>query len=65
MGLKRYLVVKDSGGVPLGSSDINVRMVNGQQALARYTFAPPPAGVSTIDVQAADWPTLTGISVQR
>lgn len=66
VGLRRYAVVSDSGNKALGSGDLEVKAAAyGQPADARYVFAAPPENVTKLDLQFGNWPTLTGVPVER
>ncbi|MFA1541295.1 hypothetical protein [Actinomadura monticuli] len=65
VNLKRYVVVKDSGGKELETDDIFTRMTNNQTTPFFYTFAAPPENVKSIDVQIGSWPTFRNIPVER
>jgi hypothetical protein len=65
INLKRYVVVKDSGGKELQSHDIFTNIANNQPAALSYTFAAPPENVKAVDVQYGSWPTFRNIPVQR
>ncbi|MEU8343084.1 hypothetical protein AB0C74_15420 [Spirillospora sp. NPDC048832] len=65
VNLKRYVVVKDSGGQELESDDIFTHMTNDQPTSHYFTFAAPPENVKSIDVQIGNWPTFRNIPVER
>ncbi|NDU71652.1 hypothetical protein GWI34_03280 [Actinomadura sp. DSM 109109] len=65
VNLKRYVVVKDSGGKELETDDIFTRMTNGQATPFYFTFAAPPDDVKALDVQIGSWPTFRDIPVER
>ncbi|WP_141578135.1 hypothetical protein [Actinomadura sp. WMMA1423] len=65
VNLKRYVVVKDSGGKELETDDIFTRMTNDQATPFYFTFAAPPENVKAIDVQIGSWPTFRDVPVQR
>jgi hypothetical protein len=52
--LKRYVVVRDSAGVGLEAAAATTRTRNNVPVSASYTFAAPPAGLSSIDVYVDD-----------
>lgn len=64
VNLKRYAVVKDSGGRALGSDDL-ARSVNGGTGTASYTFAAPPADVTSMDFAFGDFPPFHDVPVSR
>ncbi|MFB4310690.1 hypothetical protein [Actinomadura sp. GTD37] len=65
VNLKRYVVVKDSGGKELETDDIFTKMTNHQATPFFFTFAAPPENVQAIDVQIGTWPTFRNIPVGR
>lgn len=65
VNLKRYVVVKDSGGKELETDDIFTNMTNDQATPFYFTFAAPPENVKTVDVQIGSWPTFRDIPVER
>ncbi|MFA1545081.1 hypothetical protein [Actinomadura chokoriensis] len=65
VNLKRYVVVKDSGGKELETDDIFVKMTNNQATPFYYTFAAPPENVKSVDLQIGSWPTFRSIPVER
>jgi hypothetical protein len=65
VNLKRYVVVKDSGGKELQTDEIFTHMTNEQTSSAYYTFAAPPQSVKAIDVQLGSWPTFRDVPVER
>ncbi|MFB4300724.1 hypothetical protein [Actinomadura sp. NTSP31] len=65
VNLKRYVVVKDTGGKELQTDDIFTNMTNDQATPFYYTFAAPPENVKSIDVQIGSWPTFRDIPVAR
>jgi hypothetical protein len=65
VGLKRYLVVKDSNNQELGSDEVYTKAVNNSSVIAHYTFAAPPASVSKIDVQLGPFPPLNDVPITR
>ncbi|SNR51402.1 hypothetical protein [Actinomadura mexicana] len=65
VNLKRYVVVKDSGGKELETDDIFTTMTNDQVTPFYFTFAAPPENVKTVDVQIGTWPTFREIPVER
>ncbi|MEU4822743.1 hypothetical protein OG979_10230 [Actinomadura citrea] len=65
VNLKRYVVVKDTGGKELETDDIFTHMTNDQVTPFYFTFAAPPENVKTVDVQIGTWPTFRDIPVER
>jgi hypothetical protein len=66
VGLKRYVVVKDSSNNVLQPDPVfGVRATSGQTATGSWVFAAPPASVTSVDVQVANWPTFNNIPIQR
>ena len=65
VNLKRYVVVKDSGGKELETDDIFTKMTNDQATPFSFTFAAPPENVKSIDVQIGLWPMFRDIPVER
>lgn len=65
VGLKRYLVVQDSSGTPLGSNANTTQAANGAPVTAYYTFPAPPASVTKIDVALGPFPTFADIPIQH
>jgi hypothetical protein len=65
VGLKRYLVVRDSGGGKLETDDIFTKMTNDQATPFSFTFAAPPENVKALDVQIGSWPMFRDIPVER
>ncbi|TDB93304.1 hypothetical protein [Actinomadura sp. 7K534] len=65
VNLKRYVVVKDSGGKELETHDIFTHIANNQTGNFSYTFAAPPENVKAVDVQIGSWPTFRNIPVER
>ncbi|WP_106397252.1 hypothetical protein [Actinocorallia populi] len=63
VGLKRYLVVKDSAGNALGSGNENYNV--GRPNTLNYTFAAPPEDVATVDVQFDDYPPFRNVPISR
>ncbi len=64
VNLKRYAVVKDSDGRVLGSDDL-ARAVNGGTGTASYTFAAPPADVTSMEFAFGDFPPFHDVPVSR
>lgn len=52
--LRRYLVVHDSSGEPLGPKPAVVRTANNSPLSAAFTFAAPPTEVKKIDIYLDD-----------
>ncbi|NKZ03919.1 hypothetical protein [Actinomadura latina] len=65
VNLKRYVVVKDSGGKELETDDIFTKLTNDQPTPFFFTFAAPPESVKSIDVQIGTWPMFRDIPVER
>jgi hypothetical protein len=65
VNLKRYLVVRDSGGQELETDDIFTKMANDQATPFYFTFAAPPESVKSLDVQIGSWPMFRDIPVER
>jgi hypothetical protein len=65
VNLKRYLVVRDSGGQELETDDIFTKMANDQATPFYFTFAAPPESVKSIDVQIGSWPMFRDVPVER
>jgi hypothetical protein len=65
VGLKRYLVVKDSNNETLGSDEVYTEAVNNSSVIAHYTFAAPPANVAKIDVQLGPFPPINDVPISR
>jgi len=63
VGLKRYLVVKDSAGNMLGSGNENYNV--DQPNTLNYTFAAPPEDVASVDVHFDDFPPFRNVPVSR
>lgn len=61
--LKRYVVVSDAAGNSLSPQDL--RAPNGHQVTGDWVFAAPPPDVTSLDVQAGNFPTLTSVPIQR
>ena len=64
VNLKRYAVVQDSGGRELGSDELT-KSVNGGTGTASYTFAAPPADVTSMDFAFGDFPPFHDVPVTR
>jgi hypothetical protein len=66
VGLKRYVVVADADQDHLEPNPVfGVQAVSGQTATGNWVFAAPPASVTSINVQVANWPTFTNVPIQR
>ncbi|WP_165970530.1 hypothetical protein [Actinomadura sp. 6K520] len=65
VNLKRYVVVKDSGGKELETHDIFTHIANNQTGHFAFTFAAPPEDVRAVDVQIGSWPTFRNIPIER
>jgi len=66
VGLKRYVVVQDSGNHDLEPDSVDgIQAVSGQTASGNWVFAAPPASVTSINVQVGNWPTFNNIPIQR
>jgi hypothetical protein len=66
VGLKRYVVVSDSENHDLAPNVVTgIQAVSDQTATGDWTFAAPPASVTSIDVQVGAWPTFSNIPIQR
>ena len=65
VNLKRYLVVKDSGGKELQTDYVTTNIANDQPGQLSFTFAAPPQGVDKIDVQIGNWPTFHNVPIER
>ncbi|MCP2336647.1 hypothetical protein [Actinomadura rupiterrae] len=65
VNLKRYVVVKDSGGHELQTSEIFATLANEQPTQVFFTFAAPPENVKSVNVQLGTWPTFRAIPVER
>jgi hypothetical protein len=66
VGLKRYVVVKDSDFNSLQPSPLfGIKAVSGQTSTGNWVFAAPPASVTSIDVQVSNWPTFQNLPIQR
>lgn len=64
VGLRRYVVVKDSAMQTLGSNDLT-SATNGSSAQLSYTFAAPPEELTDIDVQISDFPPFIDVPILR
>lgn len=62
--LKRYLVVRDSGGDEVGKPSVTEKATNDRPLTATYTFAAPPDGVTSLGVYL-DSRRLFDVTVQR
>lgn len=65
VGLKRYAVVKDSRGIALEGEYVGVSAVSGQTGSVSFTFAAPPADVTSLDVYVGSFPPFRDVPVQR
>lgn len=65
VNLKRYVVVKDSGGKELQTDEIFTNMANDQPTPFYFTFAAPPENVKSADLQIGTWPTFRDVPVER
>jgi hypothetical protein len=65
VGLKRYLVVKDSNNVALGADEVLTEAVNNSSVTAHWTFAAPPANVTRIDVDLGPFQPLNNVPISR
>lgn len=65
VGLKRYLVVRDSNNDSLGSDEVDTEAVNNSSVIAHYTFAAPPASVTKIDVDLGPFPPFNNVPISR
>ncbi|MEV3922920.1 hypothetical protein [Actinomadura coerulea] len=65
VNLKRYVVVKDSGGKELQTDEIFTNLTNEQATPFYFTFAAPPENVKSIDLQIGTWPTFRDVPVER
>jgi hypothetical protein len=65
VGLKRYLVVKDSNNVALGADEVFTEAVNNSSVTAHWTFAAPPANVTKIDVDLGPFQPLNDVPISR
>jgi hypothetical protein len=63
VNLKRYKVVRDSGGVVLGDGNPSIRP--GAATTINFTFAAPPENVQTVDVQYGDFPPFRNVQITR
>ncbi|WP_192810131.1 hypothetical protein [Actinomadura rudentiformis] len=64
VNLKRYVVVKDSGGNQLGPGlhdDLN----NNAPNTLTFTFAAPPENVKAVDVQVGRFPIFRDVPIER
>jgi len=63
VNLKRYLVVKDSEGNPLGAGNVHYGL--GKANTLNYTFAAPPENVRSVDVHFGDFPPFRDVPINR
>lgn len=65
VGLKRYLVVKDSNNNWLGADEVFTKAVNNSSVIAHWTFAAPPPTVTKIDVDLGPFQPLNDVPISR
>jgi hypothetical protein len=65
VNLRRYMVVRDSDGSRLESTDTGTHVLLDSTTTAQYTFAAPPADVTEIDVSVGDWPLFRDVPIAR
>jgi hypothetical protein len=65
VGLRRYLVVRDSNNNALGADEVDTHAVNNSSVDAHWTFAAPPASVTKIDVQLGPFPAFHDVPISR
>ncbi|MEU5880357.1 hypothetical protein [Spirillospora sp. NPDC047279] len=64
VNLKRYVVVKDSGGNQLGPG-LHEDLNNDAPNTLTFTFAAPPENVKAVDVQIGKFPIFRDVPVER
>ncbi|GAA2603804.1 hypothetical protein SMC26_03830 [Actinomadura fulvescens] len=64
VNLKRYVVVKDSGGSQLGPG-IHDDLNNDAPNTLTFTFAAPPENVKAVDVQIGKFPIFRDVPIER
>jgi hypothetical protein len=65
VGLKRYLVVRDSNNTALGADEVDTQAANDSSVVAHWTFAAPPANVTKIDVELGPFPPFDDVPISR
>ncbi|WP_347176904.1 hypothetical protein [Parafrankia sp. EAN1pec] len=65
VNLRRYTVVRDSAGVALGAASGTTRTRNNVPVTGSFTFAAPPADVTTVDVYLNDRVIVDDAAITR
>ncbi|WP_230203111.1 hypothetical protein [Parafrankia discariae] len=65
LNLRRYTVVRDSAGVALGAASGTTRTRNNVPVAGSFTFAAPPADVTTVDVYLNDRVIVDDAAITR